>query len=96
MADIPVTLVMYDIMYQYRVHLSERMDKSPKLLLDKSLGLWTGIGLFHIHGHQDSCLPRCSPSYTPGVKQADGEIVETLWAPLNNISQSIHGMSLAH
>ena len=39
MVDIPVSLVMYDIMCQYGVHLSERMDKSPELILDKSLGL---------------------------------------------------------
>ncbi|KAN0129865.1 hypothetical protein V8E53_012337 [Lactarius tabidus] len=82
MDDIPVALVMYDIMCQYGVHLKERLQ--------------TGIGLFHIHGHQDSCLPRYSPSYIPGAKQVDGEIIETLWAPLNNISRSIRGMSLAH
>ncbi|KAH8979996.1 hypothetical protein EDB86DRAFT_2835619 [Lactarius hatsudake] len=96
MEDIPVALVMYDIMCQYGVHFQERVERSPELSLSSSLQLRTGIGLFHIHGHQDSCLPRFSPSYIPGVKQVDGEIIETLWAPLNNISRSIRGMSLAH
>lgn len=96
MEDIPVALVMYDIMCQYGVHFQERVKKSPELSLDSSLELRTGIGLFHIHGHQDSCLPRFSPSYIPGAKQIDGEIIETLWAPLNHISRSIHGMSLVH
>ncbi|KAI9443974.1 hypothetical protein H4582DRAFT_2053729 [Lactarius indigo] len=96
MGDIPVALVMYDIMCQYGVHFKERVEKSPELSLSSSLQLRTGIGLFHIHGHQDSCLPRFSPSYIPGAKQVDGEIIETLWAPLNNISWSIRGMSLAH
>ncbi|KAN0140496.1 hypothetical protein V8E53_001705 [Lactarius tabidus] len=96
MDDIPVALVMYDIMCQYGVHLKERVARSPQLSLNDSLELRTGIGLFHIHGHQDSCLPRYSPSYIPGAKQVDGEIIETLWAPLNNISRSIRGMSLAH
>ncbi|KAI9443063.1 hypothetical protein H4582DRAFT_2054158 [Lactarius indigo] len=96
MGDIPVALVMYDIMCQYGVHFKERVEKSPELSLSSSLQLHTGIGLFHIHGHQDSCLPRFSPSYIPGAKQVDGEIIETLWAPLNNISRSICGMSLAH
>ncbi|KAI9430336.1 hypothetical protein H4582DRAFT_2063950 [Lactarius indigo] len=96
MEDIPVALVMYDIMCQYGVHFRERVEKSPELSLSSSLQLRTGIGLFHIHGHQDSCLPRFSPSYIPGAKQVDGEIIETLWAPLNNISWSIRGMSLAH
>ena len=89
MEDIPVALVMYDIMCQYGVHLKERVENSLGLSLPNSLELHTGIGLFHIHGHQDSCLPRFSPSYIPDAKQVDGEIIETLWAPLNNISWSI-------
>ena len=96
MEDIPVALVMYDIMCQYGIHLRSRVEKSPELSIPDSLELRTGIGLFHIHGHQDSCLPRYSPSYILGAKQVDGEIIETLWAPLNNISRSIRGMSLAH
>ncbi|KAH9162546.1 hypothetical protein EDB89DRAFT_1860727, partial [Lactarius sanguifluus] len=99
MEDIPVALVMhvmYDIMCQYRVHFQERVKNSPELSLPSSLELQMGIGLFHIHGHQDSCLPRFSPSYIPGAKQVDGEIIETLWAPLNNISCSLQGMSLDH
>ncbi|KAI9435892.1 hypothetical protein BJY52DRAFT_1230672 [Lactarius psammicola] len=96
MEDIPVALVMYDIMCQYRVNFKERVAKSPGLSLSSSMELRTGIGLFHIHGHQDSCLPRYSPSFIPGAKQVDGEIIETLWAPLNNISRSLRGMTLAH
>jgi hypothetical protein len=96
MEDIPVALVMYDIMCQYSVNFQERVDKSSELTLPDSLELRIGIGLFHIHGHQDSCLPRYSPSYIRGAKQVDGEIIETLWAPLNNVSRSIRGMTLAH
>ena len=96
MNDIPVALIMYDIMCQYSVHFEERVRKSPELFIPSSLELRTGIGLFHIHGHQDSCLPRFSPSYIPGAKQIDGEIIETLWAPLNNVSRSLRGMSLSH
>ncbi|KAF8258051.1 hypothetical protein EI94DRAFT_1708367 [Lactarius quietus] len=96
MQDIPIALVMYDIMCQYRVNFQDRVKDSPHLSLPSSSELWTGIGLFHIHGHQDSCLPRYSPNYIPGAKQVDGEMIETLWAPLNNISRSIRGMSLSH
>jgi hypothetical protein len=87
---------MYDIMCQYCINFKDRVSKSPELSLSNSLELRTGIGLFHIHGHQDSCLPRYSPSFIPGAKQVDREIIETLWAPLNNISRSLRGMSLAH
>ncbi|KAN0134081.1 hypothetical protein V8E53_008086, partial [Lactarius tabidus] len=75
MQDIPVALVMYDIMCQYQVHFQERVKNSPELSLPSSLELWKGIRLFHIHGHQDSCLPRFSSSYIPGAKQVDGEII---------------------
>src|ERR1700677_1391705 len=96
MNDIPVALIMYDIMCQYSVHFEEHVKRGLKLSIPSFLELQTGIGLFHIHGHQDSCLPCFYPSYIPGAKQVDGEIIETLWAPLNNISRSIRGMSLAH
>ncbi|KAF8263675.1 hypothetical protein EI94DRAFT_1772867 [Lactarius quietus] len=46
MEDIPVALVMYDIMCQYGVHLSDRVEKSPELSIANSLELRTGIGLF--------------------------------------------------
>ena len=55
-----------------------------------------GIGLFHIHGHQDNCLARYSPSFIEGGQQIDGETIETLWAPLNEISRSTRGMSTSH
>jgi len=96
MQDIPMALVMYDIMCQYRVHLKECVEKSKEISIPSSLKLQTGIGLIHIHGHQDTCLPRYSPSYIPGAKQVDGEIIESLWAPLNEISRSLQGMSLSH
>jgi post-segregation antitoxin (ccd killing protein) len=96
MSEIPTALVMYDIMCQYGVHLQKRVHQSPEISIPSSLELRTGIGLFHIHGHQDDCLPRFSPSYIPGAKQVDGEVIETLWAPLNDISRSLRGMSLFH
>ena len=89
MDDIPMALVMYDIMCQYEVHLRDRVEKSPELYLSNSLELQTGISLFHIHGHQDSCLSCFSPSYISSAKQVDGEVIESLWTPLNNVSQSI-------
>jgi Kyakuja-Dileera-Zisupton transposase len=83
-------------MCQYWVHFKKTVKHSPGLSISSSLEIWNEIGLFHIHGHQDSCLPWCSPSYFQGVKQVNGEIIKTLWASLNNISQCLRGVSLAH
>ena len=76
--------------------MMERVNDSTFLKLPDNLELRLGIGLFHIHGHQDTCLARYSPSFIEGGRQIDGETIETLWAPLNEISQSTRGMSTSH
>ena len=42
MGEIPVALVMYDIMCQYRVHFKERVMNIPELFLNKGTpdGYW--------------------------------------------------------
>jgi hypothetical protein len=55
-----------------------------------------GIGQFHVHGHQDICLYRFSTQFIPGAAIVDGEILETLWSVLNNISRSTRTATLAH
>ena len=54
------------------------------------------IGLFHIHAHQDACTPRYLLNCIPGVSQVDGEILETLWSSLNEVSGSSRSMMMAH
>lgn len=89
-------LLMYDIMCQYRVHLQDRFRDNPYLSIPDGLQIQGGIGQFHVHGHQSECYPRYSPAFMEGAGQLDGEVIETLWAPLNNISGSTRGMSTAH
>jgi hypothetical protein len=96
MSGIPTALILYDIMCQYSVHLSDRMAWNKYLGIPDNMSLKKGIGLFHIHGHQDSCYPQFSPTYIQGVGQVDGEILETLWAPLNQVSGSTRSMTTAH
>ena len=96
MDGIPIAVISYDIMCQYCVNLLKRIDENALLSIPEALKLRYVIGLFHIHGHQDTCLARFSPSYTHATRQVDGEIIETLWSILNNISRSTRGMSLVH
>ncbi|KAH9069437.1 hypothetical protein EDB83DRAFT_2314461 [Lactarius deliciosus] len=44
----------------------------------------------------DNLELRFSPSFIEGGWQIDGEMIETLWAPLNEISRSTRGMSTSH
>lgn len=96
LGGVKILLVMYDIMCQYSKRLHLRFEKNPYLEMPRGVKIRSGIGLFHVHGHQDSCFPRYSPNFIEGAGQIDGEVIETLWAPLNNISGSTRGMSTAH
>ncbi|KAF9470578.1 hypothetical protein BDN70DRAFT_821168, partial [Pholiota conissans] len=54
-----------------------------------------GIGMFHVHGHQEQCFYRFAPSFIPGAGNVAGEILESLWSELNQISSSTRTMTLA-
>jgi hypothetical protein len=96
MEGIEAALISYDVMCQWSVHMLDRVNGSDYLKLPDNLDLRLAIGLFHIHGHQDTCLARYSPSFIKGGRQIDGETIETLWAPLNEITRSTRGMSTSH
>lgn len=89
-------IVLYDIMCQYHVNLKARIQKSNVLSLPSNLKIRPGIGLFHVHGHKEECLYRFGPTYISGAGQVDGEILETLWATLNEISRSTQTATLAN
>lgn len=89
-------ILMYDVNCQYHKKLKTRFEASPYLRWPDNLKMVFGIGLFHVHGHVDSCFPQFAPHFIDGAAHVDGEIIETLWAPLNEISNSIRGMSTAH
>ena len=73
-----------------------QVNSSDYLKLPNNVDLRLAIGLFHIHGHQATCLARYSPSFIKGGRQIDGETIEKLWAPLNEITRSTRGMSTSH
>jgi hypothetical protein len=76
--------------------MKDRVSGSRHLKISNGLELRLGISLFHIHGHKNTCLARYSPSFIEGGQQIDGEMIEMLWAPLNEISRSTRGMSMSH
>ena len=60
------------------------------------LQLMYGIGLFHVHGHATECYCRFAPSFIPGAGNVEGELIETLWDPLNQITGSTRTMTYFH
>jgi hypothetical protein len=95
MGEIPTAMLIYDIMCQYHIKLPERINKNPHLVFPP-VALEKAIGLFHVHGHQDECFFRFASSFIPGAGVNDGEVLETLWSVLNNISRSTRTATLAH
>ena len=90
-------IFVYDINCQYIVNLMARIKRGLKhLWIRPDLLLVPGIGLFHVHGHQEICFPRFAPTFIPGAGQTDGEILETLWAVLNEVGRTTRTMTLAH
>jgi hypothetical protein len=96
LGGIPLVIVLYDVMCQYWKNLKRRVDQSPYLHLDPDLVMHKGIGLFHVHGHKDECMPMFAPTYIPGAGNVDGEILETLWSPIENVSGSTRAMTTSH
>ncbi|KAG1720700.1 hypothetical protein EDB19DRAFT_1835837 [Suillus lakei] len=89
-------LTFYDVNCQYNKHLCQWVDESLHLGIPSGMDIVPGIGLWHVHGHQDKCYVRYTSNFIPGAARIDGEVMETLWAPLNIISPSTRGMSTPH
>ena len=66
MDGIEAALICYNVMSQWSVYMKDRVTGSRYLKIPDGLKLRLGIGLFHIHGHRDSCLARYSPSFIEG------------------------------
>ncbi len=86
----------YDVNCNFWLHFLERCENNDFLAVPENMEFFRGIGLFHVHGHQNECFPRFAPSFITGAGQLDGEIIETLWVQLNEISGSTRHMSRAH
>ena len=52
--------------------------------------------MFHVHGHKNECFTRYASTFMLGVRGVDGEIIKTLWEPLNHIAPSTQKVSHEH
>ncbi|KAG1849570.1 hypothetical protein C8R48DRAFT_750224 [Suillus tomentosus] len=89
-------IMFYDINCQYNKFLKDHIASSMYLSIPIGMDIIPGIGLWHVHGHQDSCYVRYASNFIHGTGRIDGEIMETLWASLNIISPSARGMGTPH
>ena len=89
-------LLIYDVNCEWSIHFKERVAAGPYLSVRENLGITYSIGKFHLGAHIKECFPLFSLNFVEGAGQLDGEIIETLWSPLNNVSGSTRSMSKAH
>lgn len=92
-------LWLYDINCQYHKYLTDRLRETETLnqIVDiEDFRIQYGIGLFHVHGHQTSCYCRFAPTFIDGAAMVDGEVIESLWEPLNHIAGSTRAMTYFH
>ncbi|KAI6097298.1 hypothetical protein EDD16DRAFT_1718515 [Pisolithus croceorrhizus] len=94
--SITKALVIYDVGCQWSVNFRSRVKNSPSLLLPPALEIVPAVGKFHLAAHKLSCFPRYSLNFIKGAGHLDGEILETLWAPINKISPNARSMTQAH
>jgi hypothetical protein len=91
----PGFLVIYDIACQWFKNFKHRVQKTPTLKLKKDIDITVAVGKFHLGAHIDSCFALHSLNFIKGAGQLDGEIIETLWAIMNNIASSSRTMGWA-
>jgi hypothetical protein len=93
---LPAVLFAYDINCQYCVNFRARITNGQYLSFPSSLPIHFLIGMFHVHGHKEECLPRFAPTFFPGAGMTSGEILESLWSQLNGAANITRTMTYAN
>ena len=70
--------MIYNIVCQWWIHFFQRLSGSRFLSIPEEMELLTAIGSFHLSAHIAECFVLFSLHFILGVRQLDGEIVETL------------------
>ena len=93
--NIDKIIIYYDVNCQYCVNFENWLKASWDYLpYPTGKTTYFGIGAFHISGHIPHCFPCHAPYFIPGASVIDGEVLETLWSTLNQVSPSAQVASL--
>lgn len=92
-----IVMILYDIVCKFIVNFFRRTQELPDFLsIPEALQIKKAIGLFHVHGHVKQCFARYAPTFIRGSGMIAGEIIETLWSPLNHTASSARTMTWYH
>jgi hypothetical protein len=88
--------IIYNICCQWSLHFRQQVSESKFLELFNSLEIIGTIGKWHLAAHIPECFPRFSLNFVKGAGEVDGEILETLWSPLDEVAGLTQAMSILH
>ena len=89
-------LIIYDICCQWSLHFRQQVSESKFLELFDSLEIIGAVGKWHLATHIPECFPRFLLNFVKGAGEVDGEILETLWSPLDEVARLTQVMSIPH
>ena len=89
-------ITIYDVACQWSINFSTRVKESPYLEVPKGICLVPAVGKWHLGAHVSECFPKYSLNFIDGIGQIDGEILETLWWPIDKVAAITRAMSKAH
>ena len=90
-------MFIYDIVCKFMANFNERRMQLPEFLATPlGIKIKKAIGLFHVHGHVKECFARYAPTFIRGAGMLAGEVIETLWSPLNHTASSARTMTWYH
>jgi len=89
-------IAIYDVACQWSIHFQKRVKESPYLEIPQGLSLVPAVGKWHLGAHVPECFPKYSLNFVDGIGQIDGEILETLWWPIDKVAGITRAMSKAH
>ena len=64
--------------------------------MSDSLEITGAVGKWHLAAHIASCFPKFMLNFIQGAAQVDGEIMETLWSNLDQITGLAQAMLIAN
>ncbi|KAF8957919.1 hypothetical protein BDZ97DRAFT_1669154, partial [Flammula alnicola] len=93
--SIEMVALIYDIMCEYGVHLDDRFYEHTGLTLPQGIAIVKAIGLFHVHGHKDDCLPRYATTLRSATTAHRTEVVDdhmgdSNWKKTINMGECFH------
>ena len=62
----------------------------------ESMDITGAVGKWHLAAHIPECFSKFSLNFVEGAGQVEGEILETLWSGLDEVSGLAQSMSITH